>query len=61
LEKVSKVESILAADVKSVEKKIVTTDTVPEEKAAEPAAAKEPQPPLSPATNKGTWASMFKK
>jgi len=60
-EKVSKVESILAADVKSIEKKVVTTETVAENKAAEPGVAKEPQAPLTPGTNKGTWASMFKK
>lgn len=63
-EKVSKVESILAGDVKSVEKKVVTTQTVPgaQAKGAEPGAAKEgPAPPTGVAANKGTWASMLKK
>jgi len=60
-EKVSKVESILAADIKEVEKKVVTTETVSEKKAAEPTAAKEQGGPSTPGTSKATWASMFKK
>lgn len=60
-EKVSKVESILAADVKEVEKKVVTTETIAENKAGEPNAAKDQGGLSTPSTNKGTWASMFKK
>lgn len=64
-EKVTKVESILAASesaaqkkqvvsppVAATEKKVDTTDSL-----SAPAAQK----PSSPATNQGTWASMFKK
>jgi hypothetical protein len=64
-EKVSKVESILAADGKSVEKKVMVTETV-QKGAGEPAAAapaaveqRQDQPGIS--THKGTWASMFSK
>lgn len=57
-EKVTKVESILAADSQVAEKK---TETPPETKTPEAAAAKPPQLPSSPSMNKGTWASMFKK
>jgi hypothetical protein len=45
-EKVTKVESILAADAKKVQEKVVVA---------------EPKSALSPVTNKGTWASMLKK
>jgi hypothetical protein len=62
-EKVSKVESILAADGKSVEKKVLVTETI-QKKDGEPAAPKEQQEqqePLNPSTHTGTWASMFRK
>jgi uncharacterized protein YqgV (UPF0045/DUF77 family) len=69
-EKVTKVESILAADGK-VEKKIVeakpaVSDEHPKKAAEEAVESKEAKPvearqPLTPGTNKGTWASMFKK
>jgi hypothetical protein len=59
-EKVTKVESILAADGK--------TDKVVSEPKAERKAegvkegeAKATKEPLTPGTNKGTWASMLKK
>ena len=55
-EKVSKVESILATDGHTVEKSVVTTEVVPEA-----GAAKEQQQAQGPGTNKGTWASMFRK
>jgi len=55
-EKVTKVESILAADGQAAEKKVVTTERVPET-----GTAKEQQPAQSPRTNNGTWASMFRK
>ena len=58
----TKVESILAADG-NVDKEVDKVQ-VPEKKVDEPAAgneeAEEQKRPLSPATNKGTWASMFK-
>lgn len=69
-EKVTKVESILAADGK-VEKKIVEAKPAaaaeqPKKEVEEAVEPKESKPveakqPLSPGTNKGTWASMFKK
>lgn len=56
----SKVESILAADGKSVEKKVVVTETV-QKKDDAAGVAKEEQEPLNPSTHQGTWASMFRK
>lgn len=70
-EKVSKVESILAAtEGKSVEKKVLVTETVQKgdgnaaaaaAAAAPPPAPREQQEPLNPATHHGTWASMLRK
>ncbi|KIN07416.1 hypothetical protein OIDMADRAFT_186000 [Oidiodendron maius Zn] len=61
-EKVSKVESILAADGKSVEKKVFVTETIQKTEGEAVAAAPQAQPePLNPATHKGTWASMLRK
>lgn len=66
-EKVSKVESILAAtEGKSVEKRVLVTETVQKGDAgdAAPAAAgavKEKSEPLNPSTHQGTWASMLRK
>jgi hypothetical protein len=63
-DKVSKVESILAADGKSVEKKVVVTETLrKQDAAAGPEQQPEPQSPAqgSPSTHTGTWASMFRK
>jgi hypothetical protein len=69
-EKVSKVESILAAaEGKSVEKRVLVTETVQKRDgnaaaagaAAPPAAPKEQQEPRNPATHQGTWASMLRK
>jgi hypothetical protein len=62
-EKVTKVESILAADGKA-EKKIV--EVKPDERPKKVEEAKESKTeeqrqPLTPATNQGTWASMFRK
>jgi hypothetical protein len=61
-EKVAKVESILAADGKAVEKQAVTED-IPEKKDSQPGSGEshEQKQPLTPGTNKGTWASMLKK
>jgi hypothetical protein len=57
---VTKVESILAADGKTEEKKAVA-ETPPEAK-TEASAPKEQQTQmLGVGPNKGTWASMFKK
>ena len=75
-EKVTKVESILAADGKAEEKVVVVQPEEPKkvEDVVKPAAeapkkaevVKESKPeerrqPLTPATNQGTWASMFRK
>ncbi|TVY15080.1 UPF0045 protein ECM15 [Lachnellula arida] len=75
-EKVTKVENILAADGKVEEKVVVVKpeESKEVEKVVKPVAeepknvevAKEPKPeekkqPLTPATNQGTWASMFRK
>jgi hypothetical protein len=67
-EKVSKVESILAAtEGKSVEKRVLVTETVQKGDAAGAAppaaagAAKEKSEPLNPSTHQGTWASMLRK
>jgi len=62
-EKVTKVESILAADGKVAEQKFAVAEPKVETKDVEKneevkGGTKEP---LSPATNKGTWASMLKK
>jgi hypothetical protein len=69
-EKVTKVESILAADgkvdKKTVEAKPVASEEQPKKAIEETAEPKEAKPvevkqPSTPGTNKGTWASMFKK
>lgn len=61
-EKVTKVESILAADRKVAEQKVVVAEPKAEKKEESKEAVKEgAKGPLNPATNKGTWASMLKK
>lgn len=63
-EKVSKVESLLAADKGAAEKKVGSPPAAPVKKKADAAdvpSTPSVQEPLSPATNQGTWASMFKK
>ena len=58
----TKVESILAADGKAVEKQAVT-EAMPEKKDNQHGTGEtqEQKQPLTPGTHKGTWASMLKK
>jgi hypothetical protein len=56
-EKVTKVESILAADGTKAEKKVVTVDAPAEGEASNSTQ----QQSEGPGANKGTWASMFRK
>jgi hypothetical protein len=63
-EKVTKVESILATDNKPTKEEVVAEPAAAvERKESESglAPAQTQQRPLTPATNQGTWASMFKK